>query len=416
MEHIPEEEETSARNKLQKQQAVDQQQQKLARSVLQQNQLHQEEQRQKRAQEPKQQQDRAALPSGIQPRTRFATKQMEAQQQQLQPQKQGEPLEYYMKSQPHTRQKQPMNYMQEKPSVKLSWNAYQTKAEAANLLHAEAAKCSDELECLLDKGDELECLLDKGDELECLLDKGDELECLLDVRGRGWTKQEISTGYDSYKQSGIFVGAEKEPTSEELTSSRGAAPNAGPTQKGGRGRGKQRQQTMEGIATGQHAYHSTAEELHPLVACLPIYKGIGIPTRESVPDNHARFSGFCDWMQVSTKLLRGVRYQVPRLPGLYEWGTMAPDGERILPFYLGKAGTQVESKVKYAIFCELQAHGFKLYYRFRVLEDAEPSVEESKLLRQMDYAANFQLNNKQRQIVLGGNKVLAHYPRIEEMV
>lgn len=33
-----------------------------------------------------------------------------------------------------------------------------------------------------------------------------------------------------------------------------------------------------------------------------------------------------------------VRQSIPRRPGIYEWGARAPDGTKVVCFYLGKAG------------------------------------------------------------------------------
>lgn len=41
---------------------------------------------------------------------------------------------------------------------------------------------------------------------------------------------------------------------------------------------------------------------------------------------------------MNSQTLRDVRSEIPYLPGLYEWGTMAPGSHNIIAFYLGKAG------------------------------------------------------------------------------
>lgn len=124
--------------------------------------------------------------------------------------------------------------------------------------------------------------------------------------------------------------------------------------------------------------------------------------RENLPHDHdIYYKHFSPWMEVSTGNLRSIRRSIPFQPGLYEWGCSAPGDNRIVAFYLGKAGTlkpvkkrgsggvetirsrfshysrgrvigPVNEPFKEAVFADLQKRGFKLWFRFRTLSDVEP--------------------------------------------
>jgi hypothetical protein len=60
---------------------------------------------------------------------------------------------------------------------------------------------------------------------------------------------------------------------------------------------------------------------------------------------HRFFAGFSSWIEVIPTRLRDARMEVPRSPGLYEWGAKGPEGE-VTAFYLGKAGESSGSQCR----------------------------------------------------------------------
>lgn len=72
--------------------------------------------------------------------------------------------------------------------------------------------------------------------------------------------------------------------------------------------------------------------------------------------------------------------------------------------------------IKTQIFRVLQKRGFRLHFRWRVVQSPlEPSTVEDWLLRQLDYAGNERGNHGYRQLKLPGGRVLHSYPPLHHL-
>lgn len=153
--------------------------------------------------------------------------------------------------------------------------------------------------------------------------------------------------------------------------------------------------------------------------------------REHVPHDHdVYFKHFSQWHCVGPNNLRSVRSLIPFSPGIYEWGCSAPCDDRIVAFYLGKAGTLKQGQgkrktgtetirtlfshyarggrfigpesedAKYRVFVDLQQRGYRIWFRFRPLDSVEPVDLETWILTRISYPINLVNNGPRREIEL----------------
>ena len=60
-----------------------------------------------------------------------------------------------------------------------------------------------------------------------------------------------------------------------------------------------------------------------------------------MPNTRRLLSRFGPWLRVDPRALRGVRQQLSKKAGLYEWAGLPPGGSKPICIYLGKAGRGV---------------------------------------------------------------------------